>query len=296
MNPTPHRRFIPALGLLLTLGGTATTRAQSGAATPSGSRISRTLSPAQSQAQPYGLDIVSPVYTAGSDARALDFQTNVLPDTQSYLDQSFAATAAANPSTLVSLNPESLRLATDYDARVYFVGEPTSSHSSLGFRTLDIATGAISDTQLIFPDASTLVQHYDGSYGGLTRTTWEPLIPGDFVELGTLQAGQRLDFVLFADAVNGGTTEWWTQANLNIGGLQHAVIYARPNSPYLMIGFEETSASGGDFIDLVYAIDIGLENVAALLAAPEPSHTALLAGLLTLATATATRRRSHAQR
>ena len=128
--------------------------------------ITRTPSSVQNSSLPGGLSLVGQTQEAGSDTSALDFQQNTLPDTQGYYGQDFPSTALANPSTLVSLSPENLWLKTNYDARVYFVGETTDSHNALGFRTYDAATDSYSLTQLIFPDADTLAK--SSVFRGLT--------------------------------------------------------------------------------------------------------------------------------
>ena len=59
------------------------------------------------------------------------------------------------------------------------------------------------------------------------------------------------------------------------------VALAVPESPYLIIGFEDLYGGGDrDFNDLVFAVDIGKANVEALIAGNEPAAVALLLFLL----------------
>jgi hypothetical protein len=61
------------------------------------------------------------------------------------------------------------------------------------------------------------------------------------------------------------------------------IAFAMEDSPYLLIGFEDLFGGGDrDFNDLLFAVDIGEQNVKnlqALVATPEPSSIALAIGL-----------------
>lgn len=221
-----------------------------------------TFSSVQSSARPYGLEIIDQVKLAGSDAAAADFQNNTLPSLQSYANSTLTEGVAITDTSAMRLDPEQLYLATASDVRVYFVGEGAGYHNTLGFNT---DGGGINsgDPNLIFPDASS---------NGSVRTASEPLLAGDFVDLGSFAANTQLDFFLLANAVNGGSNIYSTDISINPDGINHVVAYAVPNSPYIFIGFEDLLNGGDfDFNDVMFVADIGTANVNVLTSAPEPS-------------------------
>jgi len=73
--------------------------------------------------------------------------------------------------------------------------------------------------------------------------------------------------------------------NLNADGIEHYVVLATPDSPYLLIGAEDLFGGGDeDYNDIVVAIDIGIANVQMLVAnaVPLPGPIAALLGPLYL--------------
>ncbi len=237
-----------------------------------------TPSTVQATQRPLGLDIVAPVMAAGSDANAANFQQNVLPGMTSLVNTRLSETKPINDSTYL-LDPSKLTLNTLSDVRVYFVGEGAGYHNSLGFNTT--GTGVSSGNPLlIFPDASSPVSSVGGTSSGATQSL--PLMPGDFVNLGTFAGGTKLDFFLIADGANGGRNVYSTTPSANPDGINHVVsfAYAVAGSPYLIIAFEDLYGGGDkDFNDVVIALDIGVANVAALLATPEPGLWLTLSSL-----------------
>lgn len=261
------RRLIPALMLV----GTMITS------------VAQQASPIQSAARPYSLDITAPVQIAASDAASKIFQTEVLPGMLDLVNKNLGEYRTQSDKDLaaISLDPSKLVLNSDATARVYFLGEGAGNRNSLGISTT--GGGPLSeDAALIFPDASSPAG-YAGS-GSLIRTSREPLLAGDFVDLGTFKAGTALDFFLIANGAVGGGEAFSTNLSLNKDGVVHAVSLAPNGSAYLIIGFEDLNGGGDrDYNDLVFAVEIGKNNVSQLagLGAPEPS---LAAGCL-LATA-----------
>ena len=231
------------------------------------------VSPVQSAARPYNLTIVAPVQIAGSDAAAAAFQANVLPGmvtAESKVLPAFLAHSTPN-SAIVSLDPSKLVLSADAIGRAYFLGESAGYENSLGISTTDQGP-ASPGAALIFPNASNPLGL--GGSGKAIRTSSDPLLPGDFVDLGTLKAGNTLDFFLVAYGATGGTNFVSTNQSLNKDGLVHAIAMATPGSPYLVISFEDQIGGGDrDYNDVFFAVDIGAANVANLLGlgAPEPS-------------------------
>ena len=238
-------------------------------------------SPIQSPATPYNLTIDAPVQIAGSDAASAAFQANVLPGMMTselkllpeYRNESsqYLATIGFDPSKLV--------LGEDVTARAYFLGEGAAYQNTLGISTTNLGPKS-PGASLIFPNASSSVGL--GGTGTPLRSVGEPLLPGDFVNLGTLKAGTALDFFLIANGASGGSQVLSTNQSLNSDGIVHAVAMATPGSPYLIVSFEDMVGGGDhDYNDLYFAVYLGSANVAKLMvAAPEPSLAlgALLAG------------------
>ncbi len=246
------------------------------------------VSPVQSPARPFGLDIVGLVQLAGSDEKAAQFQSGVLPAVQNLVNLRLSEREALSDVSSVALDPAHLRLATEADARVYFVGEGAGYHNTLGFNTQGGGVNG-GDPNLIFPDASSAQTYLQDINYVATRTSNDPLLPGDFVDLGRLAAGTRLDFFLIANGVYGGRNVYSTDASVNQDGLGHVVslhasAFALNDSPYLLFGFEDLWGGGDqDFNDVVFAVDVGAGNVNGLVQGDEPSTVVLLGSFLGLA-------------
>jgi hypothetical protein len=247
-------------------------------------------SPVQSSARPFKLDIVAPVMAAGSDDRSAAFQKEALPELNKFLQESLKEKVAVNDSRLL-LDPSKLKLQEKSDVRVYFIGEGAAFSNSLGFNTSGTGVSE-GDPQLIFPNASSTVSSYDPAKDP-KRTSSAPLLPGDFVNLGRMDAGTILDFFLIANGASGGSNVFSTDQSANKDGINHVVAfaYAMANSPFLIIGFEDIWGGGDrDFNDLLFAVDIGATNIRNLTATPEPAMATTLLGLLGLAFQRRTRR------
>jgi uncharacterized protein (UPF0333 family) len=247
-------------------------------------------SPVQSSARPFKLDIVAPVMAAGSDDRSAAFQKEALPELNKFLQESLKEKVAVNDSRLL-LDPSKLKLQEKSDVRVYFIGEGAGFSNSLGFNTTGTGVSG-GDPQLIFPNTSSTVSSYDPAKDP-KRTSSAPLLPGDFVNLGRMDAGTVLDFFLIANGASGGSNVFSTDQSANKDGINHVVAfaYAMANSPFLIIGFEDIWGGGDrDFNDLLFAVDIGATNIRNLTATPEPAMATTLLGLLGLAFQRRTRR------
>ena len=245
----------------------------------------------QASTRKIGLDIVAPVMVGGTDEASKTFQTEVLPSVTKLLSAKLGEYQKVDDSAY-ALDPAKLQLQTDSNVRVYFVGEGASYANSLGFNT----TGSGVDSGnplLVFPNASSALSSYDPAKNtekdddskDKYRTKSTPLLPGDFVDLGTFKSGSALDFFLIADGYNGGGNTYSTDESANPDKINHVVAfaYAMPDSPYLIIGFEDLYGGGDrDFNDLLFAVDIGAANVAALTATPEPATYLSLGAFLGL--------------
>ena len=262
---------------------------------------SGTPSPVQSKADPYGLKVAGEVMIGGSDSASKSFMQNVLPGLNQFVNKALPETKNNTKSAAFQIDPNKLILATSGNVRAYFVSEGAGYHNAIG---LDAVTGKdprssweevnSDSSRLIFPDASSSTGTLtDGTGKSGVRTANEPVLAGDFVDLGKQSAGTKLDFFLMA---NGARQSWSSifsgNSALNGDGFkQHvagftASLFAVPslNSPYIFLSFEDLWGGGDkDINDTIIAIDIGAKNVAALLATPEPSMWLTLATLLSAA-------------
>ncbi len=249
------------------------------------SSVSAEYSPIQSPARPFGLDIVDGVQLAGSDARSSVFQSNYLPLMNQWGDMDLTSPSFTDLTSTIALDPSMISIATQYDARVYFIGDNTWKHNSLGFNTTGSGiTGG--NPLLIFPDASestALTMDKITKKKVLTRTSTDPLLPGDFVSLGTLTSGATLDFFLISERTKRIDDVFSADASINPDGISHAVAFAMPGSPYLFIGFEDMyGETGGGSNSVLFALDIGAGNIHALTNMPEPSTMLVLGSFLSL--------------
>jgi hypothetical protein len=236
----------------------------------------QTASSIQATAQPLGLSIVDKVQVAGSDAASADFQKNVLPSVTNLINTNLKEYTNFTKANSFNLDPSKLLMSVESTARVYFLGEGAGYRNTLGFNTLApgaaLPAGSLTDSaKLIFPDASSAVSTYNPS-STVARSATTPLLPGDFVDLGKFGAGTTLDFFLVANGAGGGKDVWSAQASRNRDNFPHVVAFAMPNSPYLIISFEDMAGGGDkDFNDVMFAVDIGAVNVQRLLSTPEPA-------------------------
>ncbi len=225
-----------------------------------------TASPVQSPARPHGFQIRGPVMLAGSDARSAHF-------TNDYLQPIFQQASAIVKSNVAfgarsdhKLDASKLFLlrTTKYPVRVYFIAEGAGYHNSLGYSVSLAGDNNGGQKRLLFPDCSSPRKNGNtiSVTGFLKRTTWEPLHPGDFVEMGHMLAGTQLDFFLVRDGARGNNHIFTNHDKDNPDKIQHLFAMAIPNSPFLLIGFEDLYGGGDlDFEDVLFVVDIGLENI-----------------------------------
>ena len=231
---------------------------------------------------PWGLEIVDKVQYGATDEASKIFFTQDLPKLSELVSTTLYETKAINDATIM-LDPSKLVLKNESDVRVYFVGEGAGYHNILGFST-DGGSPKGKEAAVIFPDASSLVSPLTPQNDmSVKRTSSEPLLPGDFVDLGEFKAGTKLDFFLIADGANGGKNVYSTDSSVNSDGINHVVSFAAISGSYLLIGFEDMFKGGDrDFNDVIFAVDIGAKNLAALTATPEPATYAMLGTFLAL--------------
>ncbi len=231
-----------------------------------------------------------------SDEASAIFYKESLPDIAKMLSQSLGESKALKNTEAMALDPEKLLMKNASDIRVYFVGEGAGYYNTLGFNLLgsmdEKPKGAVGeDAKIIFDNASSVISTYGTAPTTVKRTPNAPLLPGDFVDLGEAGAGSFLDFFLIADGARGGKYTYTADANRNPDGRNHVVAFALPDSPYLILGFEDLYGGGDmDYNDVLFAVDIGVKNVRGLVGAPEPGAWAILGGFLLIAARSARRR------
>ena len=253
--------------------------------------VNGVVSPVQSNADPLGLPIAGPVMAAGSDASSQAFDATVLPGALAFIQANLPEGVNNSQSPVVEkVDPSKLVLAAKTDVTATFVYEGAGYHNTLGINTTGLGVNS-GNPEIIFPDASSTDGFSNQSTPG-TRTAYEPLLPGDFVNLGTYAAGTKLDFFLIADGANGGSTVFnsinGTSTNpdkLNHVGMFSPTMFASPdlNSPYVFVSFEDLYGGGDkDYNDTIFAFNVGSAAVHALFATPEPSMYLTLGGFLAL--------------
>lgn len=161
------------------------------------------------------------------------------------------------------LDPTKLDIKYDADIKVYFVNEGAGYRNQLKVQT----TGTTSLDKMIFHDVSCRKHEY----GTQTKTgciignnNLEPenaLNLGDYVDLGTVEAGTKLDFQVLKNGYGkSNPTVWYTDAKNNSDKLQHVVAYEYEN--YLILGWEDLTNGGDmDYNDVVFVVDIGKKNL-----------------------------------
>ena len=256
------------------------------------SALAGTVSPIQSGARPFGLDPIGPVQLRGSDEDAADFQSNDLPGLQAIVNNTLTERQSINDLSSIALNPNDLIISGTSDVRAYFIGEGAGYRNSLGVYTGDSSDALTGDASLILPDAST--SSYYSYYDGDSRWSSAPVAPGDFVDFGTYEDQTQLNLFLVSNGANGGTNTYYTDTNLNSDGLDHFVVLATPDSPYLLIGVEDLPGGGDrDYNDVVVALEVGLATTQTLMAkaVPLPAPVVALLGPVLFGVTLAVKRR-----
>ncbi|MFT4900750.1 MAG: hypothetical protein ACI81V_000016 [Lentimonas sp.] len=222
------------------------------------------------------MDIVASVMEAGSDAASDSFQKNELADFNDYIRSNWSNPGALAGLGAIALDPNAIVLFNEANVRAYVVTSETSQsngkrHNSLGFNTGDAVN--LEEAQLIFPWVQTANKYYSDplSLKKNPRKDSDPLIRGDFVDLGLVGAGEKLNFFIANGTDKIATTVFTADAASNPDQASHMVAFAIPDSPFILLGYEDPySGNNGKFNDNIFAFNIGAQNVA-YLANPEPS-------------------------
>ena len=144
------------------------------------------------------------------------------------------------------LDATKLTLIKDIDdVKVYFINEGAGYKNQLKLKI----SGTQVDEGFIF---------YNGSKGNNQKT----LRLGDYVNIGNLKGGAKLDFSLLANGYNnnGNFHTWYADETKNADGLQHVMAYQYQG--YLILAWEDLYNGGDkDYNDIVFAIDLGEDNL-----------------------------------
>lgn len=209
----------------------------------------------QSTVRPFNLPIVATVQKSGSDSRAAAFNANYVPQLRQIINDNLAECVVFTNASGFKLDSSKffLRRAAAEPIRIYFLAEGAGYWNSLGFAFTPAGSTTPGTPKLIFPNAS--------SASSGSRSQSSPVREGDFVEIGYGGNGWQLDFFLIADGAHSGQTWWWNDIAKNGDSYLHMVAFVVPNSPYVLIGFEDLWNGGDrDYNDLLFVADIGLEN------------------------------------
>ncbi len=253
-----------------------------------------TDSPVQSPLRRMGLEIVAPVQAGASDWASSRFQYDYLPGLIVFASEQLNSGAIAQNFSRIKLDPAQLLLAERGTVRVYFIGEASGYSNTLGIN-LDGVGPDSGNPGIVFPNATCSKDLYQCA--GLVdreaialnleevgeRTQDAPLLPGDFVDLGKLDAGTRLNFFL----INSKEEVFTVDPAVNADGVEHMTAFAIENSPYLMLSFEDLFGGGDrDFSDCVFLVELSHSNIDALAGKIDPwrriKQLALLGGTLTV--------------
>ena len=231
--------------------------------------------PLQAEDRPLGLPLLAPVKASGSDWAAWRFNRSYLRE---FVDTASATFNAENLKTRFAeyaLDPSALQLAEETEVRVYFVGEASGYRNALGINLSGVGIRE-GKAELLFPSAETQITLYEwarrkGSPARADRTAATPLVPGDFVDLGTLPAGTHLEFLLIANDTRGNIYPYTAHDSRNPDRQRHVVAVAVPDSPFLLLSFEDMYGGGdSDYSDCVFAVQVSDYNVQALLGNIDP--------------------------
>ncbi len=233
----------------------------------SGATLAGTPASPQATPVPLNLPVAGNVQVTGSDSRAATFNSQWLPKFQTIINDNLSERVVFTNASGFRLDSSKLFLRQECPEtiRVYFLAEGAGYRNTLGFAFTPAGSPTPGTPKVIFPNAS---------IGTGSRTVNEPIRKGDFVEIGKGGNGWQLDFFLLSDAFNkwrdSGQTNrnlaWlWNDISKNGDGIQHVVAFVMPNSPYVLVGFEDIVGGGDlDFNDALFVVDIGMVNATSL--------------------------------
>lgn len=217
-----------------------------------------------------------PIYRGSISPTDFHSVTNSNGDVGADAFQQFANTEASalDLSTLNArkLDATQLNLTYDNDVKIYFINEGAGYKNQLQVQT----TGNTLVSGMVFKDVSchTSDDICQGKWSSPADVN-KALKPGDYVDLGTLSAGTRLDFQVLANGYSNSNPDvWHTDDSLNSDGIQHVIAYAYEG--YLILAWEDLNANNPsndyDYNDVIFALYIGSDNLAAIPSDPAASN------------------------
>jgi hypothetical protein len=228
----------------------------------------QTLSQYQPSDRPLGLSLAGKTYLDGTDSASKTFDTykqTYLNLVDSLLPEGVAFTGIG----LNQLDPQRLYFLFSYAPRVYYLREGACYNNALG---ATIATVSAPSSQVlsgntftIFPWVHSSISDVCSSGSG-KRSSTEPLLCGDFVQLPTVAAGQQLAFFIMAnmDSNWNPAYTYYNGKSINPDNFQHMIAFFPDNSNFIIIGFEDMYGGGDkDCNDVMFVVDIGAQNAAA---------------------------------
>ncbi|MEM6753371.1 MAG: DUF4114 domain-containing protein [Cyanobacteria bacterium P01_C01_bin.38] len=181
------------------------------------------------------------------------------------------------------LDANKLFLKHDHNMRVWFINEGAGYKNQLAY---EATKGDNYQKGMIFDDVSCTTDCQ------LSNGKNAPLDIGDFVDLGLIEGGTQLNFLLKADGARGAKTSngdiYSADESLNSDGLQHLMAFEvnAGGRDYLMMGFEDLRGGGDlDYNDAVFVVDFGKGNLtnnsnfAQAAKVPEASNIAAIFGV-----------------
>ncbi|MBV6626144.1 MAG: DUF4114 domain-containing protein [Rivularia sp. (in: Bacteria)] len=210
-----------------------------------------------------------------------EFQ-KLMPEFQKLVQKERLAVAAEKVSAQ-KLDASKLFLKNDHDVRVWFINEGAGYRNELAYEAFN---GDNYEKGMIFDDVSCK------SGCQLNNGKNAPLDIGDFVDLGLIEGGTQLNFLLRADGADGTRTSngdiYGSEASLNADNLQHLMAFAvqAGGRDYLLMGFEDLRKGGDkDYNDAMFVVDLGEDNLtdgrkfAQAAKVPEASNMAAILGV-----------------
>jgi Tfp pilus assembly protein PilF len=248
--------------------------------------------PYQSDRRPLDLPIYDTVKAAGSDRQSARFDSEQLRSLIEAASESFRRERIDRDFKDLALDPAKLRIVERTPVRVYFVGEASGASNALGINLTGVGLEG-GDPRLLFPNVTSAIDLYqstkqfDTPDGTLNRDAFgdrrkdAPLQPGDFIDLGTMDAGTELEFFLLSNANDPAFLTYTPHPERNHDGFQHMVAIVFNEAPLLLLSFEDlTNLGDKDFSDCVFAIELSEYNVQALLGRIDPWRRAKQIGLV----------------
>ena len=179
-----------------------------------------------------------------------------------------AATLDLDTINSRKLDSSKLEITFDKDVIVYFINEGAHYRNNLSIRS----SGTTNIEGSVFDDVSCLESGcvYPESHGYYTLHPEDVLELGDYVNVGTVQSGSRLEFQLNTRRFDNYSTFLQTIYTDNDLNSPNQGVIAYEYEGYLILAWED--AHDGDYNDLVFAIDIGQENLNCIPSEGEPTN------------------------